>query len=183
MDTKVRGYSLVELLIVVGIILIVAALAVPRFLRTKNSANEASAANSLRQIATANTNYSSRFNQGYAGSLGQLGPIGPSCSSMGSNCADLLDSVLSGVLPAMATPVKSGYTFTYFATNANPSPPSPNNSYAVVAAPAIPNNTGVSTFCVDNRGVVLRDKSGSVTTAAPSGCAASWPVGGSIGPI
>ena len=183
MDTKVRGFSLIELLVVVGIILIIAALAVPRFLRVKNSANETSAANSLRQMASANTNYYSRFNQGYAGSLAQLGPPGPSCASMGSDCADLIDSVLSGVLPAMATPVKSGYTFTYYATNANPSPPSPNNSYAVVATPTIPNNTGVSTFCVDNRGVILRDRSGMVTTAAPSGCAASWPVGGSIGPI
>ncbi|OFV96104.1 MAG: hypothetical protein A3F68_04600 [Acidobacteria bacterium RIFCSPLOWO2_12_FULL_54_10] len=183
MYSKVRGFSLIELLIVVAIMLIIAAIAVPRFLRVKNSANETSAANSLRQMASASTNYYSRFNQGYAGSLGQLGPPGPSCASLGSDCADLIDSVLSGVLPAMATPVKSGYTFTYFAPNATPSPPSPNNSYAIVAAPVIPNSTGVSTFCVDNRGVILRDRSGMVTTAAPSGCAASWPVGGSIGPL
>lgn len=180
---KTRGYSLIELLVVVTIMLIVASLAIPRLLRTQQLANEASVANSLRQIAVANTNYHSRFNQGFAGSLKQLGPTSVDCDTVGSDCADLLDTVLSGVVPALDTPVKSGYRFTYYAPNPDPNPSSPNATYAVVATPTLPGNSGVSTFCVDNRGVVLRDNSGAQTTAAATGCASTWPLGGNIGPL
>ncbi|HLA41327.1 MAG TPA: hypothetical protein VJ417_15100, partial [Candidatus Glassbacteria bacterium] len=81
------------------------------------------------------------------------------------------------------TPVKSGYRFTYYAPNADPDPSSPNSTYAVVATPVLPGNSGESTFCVDNRGLVLRDKSGTQTTATTTGCASTLPVGGDIGPI
>lgn len=180
---KTRGFSLIELLIVLAILLIVAAIAVPRLLRSKYLANEASAVNSLKQIASANTNYYSRFSRGYPGSLGQLGPVSADCDTVGPDCAALLDSVLSGVAPANAAPVKSGYRFTYYSPNADPDPSSPNSTYAVVATPVLPGNSGESTFCVDNRGLVLRDKSGTQTTATPSGCAADWPIGSDIGPI
>ena len=180
---KARGFSLIELLIVVAIILIISAIAVPRFMRTKYLANEVSTANSLKQIASANTNYYSRFNQGYAGLFGQLGPASAVCATVGADCADLIDTVLSGVAPVMVTPVKSGYRFTYYAPNADPDPALPNSTYAVVATPMLPGNSGMSTFCVDNRGLVLRDKSGAQTIATDSGCAADWPIGGDIGPI
>ena len=183
LPTGHHGYSLLELLFVVTIILIIAAIAVPRFLKTKYSANEVSAANSLRQINTANANYSAHFNIGYAGSLAQLGPATAGCTGGESACADLLDSVLSGTALSLAQPVKSGYRFTYYAPSGTPTTAAPNGTYAVVATPTIPGNTGVSTFCIDNRGAVYRDTSGTQTTAAPGGCAASWPVGPSIGPI
>ncbi|MBI3894502.1 MAG: prepilin-type N-terminal cleavage/methylation domain-containing protein [Acidobacteria bacterium] len=183
MPKEARGYSLIELLFVAAILLVITAIAVPRFLRTKYSANEASAANSLKQIASANINYYTRFNQGYAGTLAQLGPPSAGCADASADCADLLDGVVSGVALGLAVPIKSGYSFTYYAPDANPSPTTPNNTYAVVATPVMPGNSGDSTFCVDNRGQVLRDKSGTVATADPSGCAASWPVGGDIGPI
>ena len=179
--SKTDGFSLIELLVVVGIILTIAAIAIPRFLRTKLSANEVSAASSLRIIAAANLSYHTRFNQGYAGTLRQLGPRNASCASIGPDCADLLDTLLSGISPAAATPLKSGYRFVYYAPGATPSPPSPNGTYAVVATPVMPGNSGIRTFCVDQRNLVLRDYSGTQTTATPAGC--NWPIGGSVAPI
>ena len=97
---KEKGFSLIELLIVVAIILIIAAIAVPNLLRSRMAANESSAAASLRTIATANVTYSSTYNVGFAGALTALGPT----TAPSSATADLLDSVLGG----SATPVKSG---------------------------------------------------------------------------
>ena len=62
-----------------------------------------------------------------------------------------------------------------------PSPASPNNTYAVVGTPVIPGNTGVRTFCVDQRSLVLRDYSGALTTATAAGC--NWAIGGTVAPI
>lgn len=74
----------------------------------QGAASEASAAGWLRTIATTSVVYSSTYNQGFAGSLSQLGPPHGGCRTMSSNCADLLDPVLSGVNPATAIPAKSG---------------------------------------------------------------------------
>src|SRR5437868_7824897 len=87
-----RGFSLIELLIVVAIILIIAAIAIPNLLRSKMAANEASAVGSLRTINTAEVTYSSTYGTGYT-DLTTLGTSG------------LLDNVLSAG-------TKSGYTFT-----------------------------------------------------------------------
>jgi len=71
---KEKGFSLIELLIVVAIILIIAAIAVPNLLKSKMAANEASAAATLRSVATANVTYSTSYGIGYAPSLVALGP-------------------------------------------------------------------------------------------------------------
>ena len=68
-----RGFSLIELLIVVAIILIIAAIAVPNLLRSRIAANESSAAQSMRTISTANTTYFSVYGIGYALDLTKLG--------------------------------------------------------------------------------------------------------------
>ena len=177
------GFSLIELLIVVAIILIVSAIAVPNFLRARMAANEASAASALKLIGTANVGYAASYGQGYAGSLAQMGPPGGGCASLSSACSDLLDSMLSGVAQAIATPVKSGYRFTYYVQNAVPTPATPNNTYAVVATPVNPGNTGQSTFCFDNKIAIFKDTVGTLITADESGCAATWPVGGTVGPL
>ena len=96
-----KGFSLIELLIVVAIILILAAIAIPNLLRARIAANEASAASSVRKIATAEYSYNSTYpNQGYAPNLASLGtPPGICAPSPASAC--ILDNVLS-------TGVKSG---------------------------------------------------------------------------
>ena len=101
MRNKQKGFSLIELLIVVAIILIIAAIAIPNLLRSKMAANEASAVGSVRTLNTACVTYSTTYTT-YPTTLANLGPA----TSATSATADLVDSVL-------ATGTKSGYVFTY----------------------------------------------------------------------
>src|SRR5690348_16742870 len=136
---KQKGFSLIELLIVVAIILIIAAIAVPNLLRSRMAANESSAAGSSRTIATSNVTYSTTYGIGFAGVLSQLAPSAGATAS--SDAADLIDTTLG------STQVKSGYDFTtYSAPNAAPTTASPNNTYTESATPVTPNVTGVSVF-------------------------------------
>ena len=174
---KESGFSLIELLIVVAIILIIAAIAIPNLLRSRMAANEASAAASERTISTANVTYSSTYNIGFAGALTQLGPTGGSCASVSSGCADLIDSTLGGA----ASPTKSGYKFTYAAPNATPTSTATNGTYSVVGTPVATGSSGTSSFCVDQGNVVLKDSSGATTSGANTGC--GWTIGGTIAPL
>ena len=81
------------------------------------------------------------------------------------------------------TPVKSGYQFSYFAPNANPSFGNPNSTYAVVAVPLTPRSTGQSTFCFDNTISIFKDTSGTISDGDPLGCPPVWPVGGTVNPL
>lgn len=167
---KQKGFSLIELLIVVAIILIIAAIAVPNLLRSRMAANEASAASALRTLGTANITYSSTYNIGFAGVLAHLGlPVG---APVATSSSDLLDSVLSGINPPTATPIKSGYMFTYAAPNAAPTPATPNGTFGIEATPTAAGSSGTSTFCMDMGNVVLRDPLGSAPSVAAIGCAA-----------
>ena len=108
---KQKGFSLIELLIVVAIILIIAAIAIPNLLRSRIAANEASAVGSLRTINTAEVTYASTYPaQGFATGLAILGGSGTSSSSSG---ALLLDNVLgcASATASAATCTKSGYLF------------------------------------------------------------------------
>src|SRR5271169_7154101 len=100
-----KGFSLIELLIVVAIILIIAAIAIPNLLRARISANEASAVSSLRTINTACITYNSTYGT-YPPVLADLGPVAPNTTPT-STTADLLDQVLGSA--AAATTGKSGY--------------------------------------------------------------------------
>jgi type IV pilus assembly protein PilA len=155
---KEKGFSLIELLIVVAIILIIAAIAVPNLLKSKMAANEASAAASSRTIGTANVTYSSTYNQGFSQSLAALGPGGGPPDT--STNADLIDSVLA---VADALPGKSGYLFTY-----TPSGAVPATGFNVVGTPIGPASSGTSTFCLDQTNVLGKDPTG-VTVAATAG--------------
>lgn len=159
---KERGFSLIELLIVVAIILIIAAIAVPNLLKSKMAANEASAAASLRSLATANVTYSTTYGIGYAPSLVSLGPSATPTSA----AADLIDSVLGAADPS----TKSGYTFTYIKGTGAGTPADPVNTYSVAATPTTADTTGHSTFCVDQTNKVGKDPTGGTTAGAATGC-------------
>jgi type IV pilus assembly protein PilA len=109
MKSNSEGFSLIELLIVVAIILIIAAIAIPNLLKSKAAANQASAVASLRTLNTVEITYSSTYNAGFTTTLAQLGP--PSSGNATSSASGLIDSVL-------AAGSKSGYSFVYAASAA-----------------------------------------------------------------
>ncbi len=144
---KQKGFSLIELLIVVAIILIIAAIAIPNLLRARIAANESSAVGSTRTVNTAEVAYNSAFpTVGYAITLPSLAG---NCTSTvpTSTSACLIDNVLGG----SNTPSKSGYSFTL--TNGG-STSTPQGAYELEAQPITSNQTGVRYFCGSSDGVV-----------------------------
>jgi type IV pilus assembly protein PilA len=154
---KQLGFSLIELLIVVAIILIIAAIAIPNLLRARMAANESSAVSSLRTINTGEITYQSTYpTVGYAGALVNLGgPLGAACvPSQATAC--VIDSVLANNgNPAGSG--KSGYGFT---TGAGTVGAGLNVGYTILAKPLILNETGVRAFCAEQDAVVRVDPAG-----------------------
>jgi type IV pilus assembly protein PilA len=140
------GFSLIELLIVVAIILIIAAIAIPNLLRSKMAANEASAVGSMRTLNTAAVTYSTTYG-GYPASLATLGPA----ASATSTTADLVDSVLAGG-------VKSGYSFSWSAGTADSS--GNIDAYSIAASPVTVGTTGQRYFFTDQSGVIRANPTG-----------------------
>ena len=146
-----KGFSLIELLIVVAIILIIAAIAIPNLLRSRIAANEASAVGSLRTMNTAMVSYASTYPAlGFPSLLISLQPAGGATPN--STQSDLLDQVLSGQLPNTATPNKSGYTFTY--TAGAPATSGIISTYGIQANPITQNTTGIRSFATTQSGVI-----------------------------
>jgi prepilin-type N-terminal cleavage/methylation domain-containing protein len=144
---KNKGFSLIELLIVVAIILIIAAIAIPNLLRSRIAANEASAVGSLRSLNTVCVTYSSTYGQ-FPPALSNLGPGTPPSATT----ADLIDSVL-------AAGTKSGYTFTYSSSG------SPITTYTITAAPVTPGTSGQRYFFTDQTGVVRANATAAASAA------------------
>lgn len=164
MQTNSQGFSLVELLIVVAIILIITAIAIPNFMRSRIAANQASAVGSLRTLNTAEFTYASTYGKGYTATLGYLGPPASGASS-DSTHAGIVDSVLSGTASggsAAMTSTKSGYVFTY-------SPGAIVNgqilSYTINADPIKRGTTGTNSYFVDQSGVIRQNTTTQASAA------------------
>jgi type IV pilus assembly protein PilA len=160
---KIKGFSLIELLIVVAIILIIAAIAIPNLLHARISANEASAASSVRTANIAQVTYLSSYPAvGYSSSMAALGPPGATgCPATGPVSANacLIDFGLAAATnPAAA---KTGY---YFGVGVPAGGP-PNQGYTVGGAPAAFNQSGVRGFCSNEDGAI---RVASAWNAAPA---------------
>lgn len=133
------AFTLIELMIVIAVIAIVLAIAIPSLMSSRKSANETSAIASLRTLASANNQYKTRF-KSYSNSLNNLRASG------------FIDTVL-------ASGTKSGYRFTY-SGNAN--------TWSTRANPTQTGTTGNRGFFIDDRGVIRFVASGNATsTSAP----------------
>ncbi|GAC1667292.1 MAG: hypothetical protein NVS9B4_23120 [Candidatus Acidiferrum sp.] len=157
---KQKGFSLIELLIVVAIILIIAAIAIPNLMRARISANESSAVGSLRTVNTAEIGYFTTYGTGYA-PLANLGGAALPCVPAPAT-ACLLDPVLTGG-------VKSGYTIATSVPGALGTVAAPNVTYESSGVP-INASSGTRSFCADQSGVIRGNPTGG---AAPAACAAS----------
>lgn len=154
-----KGFSLIELLIVVAIILIIAAIAIPNLLRSKMSANDSSAASTIRTINTSQVTYATNYPlAGYASTLPRLGPAATP-SACGSASACLIDNALA--CPSATGCPKSGYN--YFLVGATPSASGVVGDYAASASPITVNSTGTNNYCSTADAVVR-----SMKTAIPT---------------
>jgi len=152
---KEYGFSLIELLIVVAIILIIAAIAIPNFMRARIQANEASAVTSMHAIATSEIGYSTAYPQiGFSNSLADLGPGGGgACTPTGACFLD----------PALASGSKSGYLFNYVPDGATPSV-----AYTVNANPQSYGFTGQTSYFADQTNTIRYNPTGVAGPTDPS---------------
>lgn len=158
--TKQRGFSLIELLIVVAIILIIAAIAVPSLLHSKISANEASAVASVRTLNTAEATYSSSWGSGYALTINNLGGAVGCVPTAATAC--IVDSAIS-----VAPYLKSGYTFAAAGNTLT------NGTYAgfeVNATPSVVGASGQRAFCSDQTGEIRFNTTGVAIGTAAGTC-------------
>lgn len=144
MQRRQNGFSLIELLIVVAIILIIAAIAIPSFMRAKMAANESSAVSSVHAVTTAEIGYATLYSDiGFSANLADLGTGGTSPCPGTATASCFID-------PVLATGTKSGYTFTYVQDASS----TPSTAYTVNADPVVPNVTGQKSFYADQNNVI-----------------------------
>jgi prepilin-type N-terminal cleavage/methylation domain-containing protein len=154
------GFSLIELLIVVAVILVVAAIAIPSLTHARIAANEAAAVSALRTLATEEVNYDAAFSSGYSPTLAALGPPPPGNASSPAN-AEMIDVEL-------ASGIRGGYHYIY--TPIDPSGSGRPGGYEVNANPISPGITGQWYFYVDQSNVIRQnygapaDKTSAPTT-------------------
>jgi len=172
---KQKGFSLIELLIVVAIILIIAAIAIPNLLRSKIAANESSAVGSVRTIGTAEVTYQSSWGSGYAVALTNLGGAAP-CTTATAATACLIDPLLS-----TGANVKSGYRFAAAGTKADAA--GILNGFEINASPTSYQTNGVRAFCDDQTGVLKYNVTGVAPGLAADTCATIPNTPGTSGPV
>src|ERR1700739_3377384 len=150
-----KGFSLIELLIVVAIILIIAAIAIPNLLRSRMAANESSAVGSLRTINTAEVTFSSSYPTVGFATLTALGGTAP-CTTATSTSACLIDDVLS------TTQVKSGYAFVVGGLTGS----AVIVTYTATGLPSAVGQSGQRGFFTDQSGVIRFTTDGTAPTNA-----------------
>lgn len=153
-----HGFSLIELLIVVAIIMIVAAISIPDLLKSKMAANQASAVSSLRVINSAEIMYNSSYQQGYSSTLAAL-KAPPAGTQPSVGAAALVDDVLGGG-------VKSGYTFTYVPHTLDSL--GHYQGYTVTADPTAPGGTGQVYYFTDSSYVIRFNNTRVATSTDPA---------------
>jgi prepilin-type N-terminal cleavage/methylation domain-containing protein len=154
---KQNGFSIIELLVVVAIILIIAAIAIPNLLRAHMAANEASAVGSVRTINTGEVTYAAAYpTVGYAYALTNLGGAAP-CANPSASSACVIDDLLA------TAAIKSGYSFKAVGAGGGGSvtaPTAPNTVYLVTGLPTADGITGTRGFCSDQSGVIYYNTNG-----------------------
>jgi type IV pilus assembly protein PilA len=155
---RAAGFSIIELMIVVAVILIIAALAIPQLLRARMSANESAAVSALRTLATQEANYDSSWGPGFSPTLASMGPPAPGSPATATN-ADLIDAVF-------ASGLRGGYQFLY--TPLIPAGGTTPTGYTANANPISPGITGEWFFYLDQSNVIRQnDGSPASITSSP----------------
>ncbi len=154
------GFTLIELIMVVALLLIIIALAIPSLLRSRIAANESSAASTLRVLFNAEFTYTINYSS-YSSDLNSLGPP-PAGTPPSQTSADLVDTVLAGRVSGTATQfTKSGYLFVYIPTGTYPSI----QLYAVAANPVARGSTGQRSFWIDQTGVIRSNATAAASSS------------------
>lgn len=143
MSTGKKGFTLIELMVVVAVISIIAAMALPNLIRSKMAANEAGAIQSLRTLVSAEDTFRNTEGLNRYGSLAELRDVNPPC-----------------IDPALGSGTAAGYTITVVGAPAS-------DTWAAVAIPNVVGSTGNRGFYVDQSGVIRYSNNGS----APDGSA------------
>jgi len=152
---KQKGFSLIELLIVVAIILIIAAIAIPNYWKARMAANESAAANAIRTINSAEIQYVNAYPQAGYADLATLGGASPCVAGPAQAC--LIDNNLA---TATVSPGKSGYTFVTNVVVGN---------YVAAGKPVAPAMSGTRTFCSTNDSIIRNNTTGTAVSTV-GGC-------------
>jgi type IV pilus assembly protein PilA len=152
------GFSLIELLIVVAIMLVIAGITIPALLRSRIASNESAVTASMRVVTSMNARYMLTFQQGFAQDLKSLGPP-PQGSPPSAATADLIDSVL-------ASGIKSGYSLVYVPLD--PGGTGSPTGFTLNANPVSPGQTGNRYFYVDQTNTIHVSTSGPADQNSPA---------------